>query len=231
MCSKIKCIISEDYEALNEIYYNLLNRENDIEVVGRARSGNEVIQLLKTVDTDVILMDIEMRGLLDGVETCKKITEGNAEIKVIMLTCHEDEEIVLSAFGAGAIDYVLKTSPMLTILEAIRSAYNNTTSLSAYITKVITKHLRGASQSNVNFLEIMAVISSLTASELDILSCLINGMKQKAIAMTRNVEIVTIKAHTSRLHKKFNCKYTADIVKIVKNANLESFIERLRTIK
>jgi len=97
----IKCIVAEDYEPLNNIYSNLLNYEKDIEVVGRAYNGSQLLQLLNDVKADVILLDIEMATPNEGINICKQILKKYMQIKIVMLTCHEEEDKIISAFEAG----------------------------------------------------------------------------------------------------------------------------------
>lgn len=223
----IKCIIVEDFEPLNNIYYNLLSYERDIKVVGRAYDGEQLEKVLKNEYADVVLLDIEMKYRTEGIGTCKKILKDYPDIKVIMLSCHEEEDIILEAIEAGAIDYVLKTSSSSKILEAIRAAYNNNSSINSYVAYIIRKRMKEINSYKDSLLYMTNIISTLTASELDVLRLLIQGKKHKEIAQIRNVEIVTVKAHTSNILKKFNMERTLDVVSMIKEIGLQSMIENV----
>lgn len=229
MNQNIKCMIAEDFESLNNIYYNLLNYEKDIEVVGRAFSGNELLKQLKSKAVDVILLDIEMESPDSGINICKKILKEHPDVKVIMLTCHEEEEKILAAFEAGAIDYILKTGSLSQIVDAVRSAYNNTSPISSYVAYVIRKRLKEFGFLKERLFSVMNIISNLTASELDVLKLLLQDKKQREIAEIRNVELVTVKAHVSGILRKFDSERTSDVLKTIKDVGLESFIEKMRT--
>jgi DNA-binding NarL/FixJ family response regulator len=224
----IKCIIVEDFEPLNNIYYNLLNYEQDITVVGKAYNGNELFQLMKTEEADVVLLDIEMTSRLEGITTCKKLLAQYPNVLVIMLSCHEEEDIILSAFEAGAVDYVLKTSSSASILEAVRAAYKKASPINSYAASCIRKHMIEFSTFKEKLLYLMNIISTLTHTEMDILKLLMKGKKQKEIAELRNVELVTVKAHVSSILKKFNMERTTDIVKAIKETSLDSFIDNMK---
>lgn len=225
----IKCVIVEDYEPLNTIYGNLLGYERDIEVVGKAVDSEGLFKILEERKADVILLDIEMKRPKEGIETCKSILSKYPDIKVVMLTCHDEEETILSAFEAGAVDYVLKTSSSIQILEAIRSAHNNSSSLNSYVAYVLRKHMKDFGMKKESLLDIMCIISGLTVSEVEILKLLIRGKKQREIAELRNVELVTVKAHVSNILKKFNKERATEITRLIRDLGIESFIDKLNS--
>ena len=228
MLKQIKCVVVEDFEPLNNVYYNLLSYEKDIEVVGRAHNSEQLFEILEKSLVDVILLDIEMKSRTEGIETCKKVSRVYQNIKVIMLTCHEEEDIILSAFEAGAVDYVLKTNSSSQILDAIRSAFNNSSSINSYVAFVIRKRMKEFSELKENLLYLMNIVSTLTISEVDVLKLLVMGKKQKEIADIRKVEIVTVKAHVSNILRKFDQERTSDIIKIIKNKGLQGFVENIK---
>ncbi len=223
----IKCIIVEDFGPLNEIYYNLLSYERDIEVVGRAYDSEQLDEILRNKKADVILLDIEMTYKTEGICTCKKILNKYPYLKVIMLSCHEEEDMILEAIEAGAVDYVLKTSSSSKILEAIRAAYNDDSCINSYVGNIIRKKMKEINLYKDSLLFMTNIISTLTVSELDVLRLLMNGKRQKEIAEVRNVELVTVKAHTSNILKKFNKERTSDVVNMIKELGLQSMIENV----
>ena len=178
MSNTIRCIVVEDYEYLNNIYCNILDYEKDISIVGNAYNGDELFDLLKTTYTDVILLDIEMNTKIEGLVTCKKISEFFPDIKVIMLTCHEGDEMILKAFEVGAVDYVLKTSSMANIIEAVRSAYNGTSCLSSNVATVLRRRMKEYGTMKESLLATMNILSNLTSSELNVLDLLVKGEKK-----------------------------------------------------
>ena len=228
MENQIKCIIVEDYEPLNRLLCNLLNYEKDIVVTGSAFESNELCELLKSVSADIILMDIEIKSRTEGIETCRKILRDYPTIKIIMLTCHDEEDMILSAFEAGAVDYLLKTSSSSQILDAVRSAYADLSPINSYVSVVIRKRMKEFGIFRENLLNITAILSDLTHSELGILKLLLQSKKQKEIASAKTIEIVTVKAHVSSILKKFNCSKISEVVKRIRNADLQNYIENMK---
>ena len=228
MDKQIKCIIVEDYEPLNNIYANLLDYEKDIAVVGRAFDSTGLFEILEKGSADVVLLDIEMKSRTEGLDTCKRISMDYPDIKVVILTCHDEDDMILSAFEAGAVDYVLKTSSSSHILEAVRSAFSNTSAINPRVAYVIRKRVKEFGSMKESLLFVMNIISGLTASELDVLKLSLQGRKKAEIAEIRKVELVTVKAHVSSILRKFDKGRMTEVLQMVKDTGLQSFVENMK---
>lgn len=224
MGDKIRCMIAEDYEPLNNIFVNLLNYEKDIQVIGNAFSGKEIYELVQKEKPDIVLMDVEMETRNAGIEYSEKILKLYPDMKIIILTCYEDEDQIIKAYEAGVVDYVLKNSSSSVILEAIRAAYNDKSLIRAYAALAIRKELLSLGSYKKSLLVVTKMISNLTTSEIEVLKLLLEGKKNKEIAQCRNVEMSTIKYHISSILKKFECRRTGEVVKIIKELGIESVI-------
>ena len=104
MSEKKKILIADDFQLLREDLTDLINRQHDMEVVGTASSGKEIVNLAKTTPYDLILMDIEMETMNAGIVATEQIRDENPQAEVIFLTAHETKEMILTAMGAGALD-------------------------------------------------------------------------------------------------------------------------------
>jgi Response regulator containing a CheY-like receiver domain and an HTH DNA-binding domain len=224
MGDKIRCLIAEDYKRLNQIYSNLLSYEDDMEVVGTAYSGREAFELAEKYAPDVILMDIEMEEACDGINTCSKILNINPKIKIVMLTCHFDENLVLSAYENGAVDYVLKTDSSAVILESVRSAYRNNSPIRPMIASIIRNEIKKNREVKNKASFAVKVLSMLTVSEIEVLRLLLKGKKQHEIAQARCIELSTVKTHVNSILKKFKEKKTSDIIKLLNEQDISDII-------
>jgi len=230
MDKKIRCIIVEDYEQLNRTLCNLLNYERDIVAVGSVTDSGNLFDLLRKTEADIILMDIELKTRTDGIDTCRKILRDFPAVKIIMLTCHDEEDMILSAYEAGAVDYLLKTSSSSQILESIRLAYANLSPINSYVSAVIRKRMKDFGIFRDHLLNMTSVLSELTRSEVGILKLLLKGKKQKEIASQKSVELVTVKAHVSKILKKFDCNKIVEVVKKIEHADLQSYVENMKEL-
>jgi len=113
-------LIADDHPLFRHGIQALLNATSDIEVVGEAKTGEEVIALAATLQPDVILMDIQMPGV-NGIEATRRILQTSPRIRILMVTMFEDDASVFTAMRAGARGYALKDTEKAEMLRAIRA--------------------------------------------------------------------------------------------------------------
>ena len=122
MAKIIRVMVAEDFPLLREDFCDVVSAQSDMEVVGSAASGEEIASLADTVPCDVILMDIEMETIDAGIRAAEVITARHPEVKILFLTAHETDDMITSAMGTGAVDYVVKGCEEERLLEHIRRA-------------------------------------------------------------------------------------------------------------
>lgn len=220
MSEIIKIMIAEDFSLLLEDLSELINDQDDMQVVATASTGKEMIDLAKSIEHDIILMDIEMENTTAGIIATEYIRDWDKSEKIIYLTAHETDEFILTAMGTGAIDYMVKGIPDEELLNHIRSAYNGHSLLEGKIQQVVMQEYKRLQQSERGLLFFIQNISNLTMTERELIRYLIKGMKIREIAMERSVEVVTIKSQISTLLKKFGVSRTKEVVKKIKDLNL-----------
>ncbi|QUG40704.1 response regulator transcription factor [Psychrobacillus sp. INOP01] len=220
MSELIKIMIAEDFSLLLEDLSELINAQNDMQVVATASTGKEMIDLAKSVEHDIILMDIEMENTTAGIVATEYIRDWDKNEKIIYLTAHETDEFILTAMGTGAIDYMVKGIPDEELLNHIRSAYNGHSLLEGKIQQVVMQEYKRLQQSERGLLFFIQNISNLTMTERELIRYLIKGMKIREIALERRVEVVTIKSQISTLLKKFGVARTKEIVKKINDLKL-----------
>ena len=116
----LRVLIADDHPLFRHGIQALLNATSDIEVVGEAKTGEEVIALAATLQPDVILMDIQMPGV-NGIEATRRILQTSPHIRILMVTMFEDDASVFTAMRAGARGYALKDTAKAEMLRAIRA--------------------------------------------------------------------------------------------------------------
>ncbi len=221
MSKKIKILIADDFSLLREDMSELINRQPDMEVVGEASSAKEIISLAGTVSYDLILMDIEMELMNAGIIATQKIREENPEANIIFLTAHETREIVVTAMGAGALDYLVKGCDDKEILYHIRCAYEGHPVMQSNIHETIMQEFARLQKSERSLLFFINNISKLTPTEREMIKLLLQGYKVNQIAGIRSVETSTIKTQVKGLLNKFGCNRTKEIIQIVHDLNIE----------
>ncbi|MBH1940115.1 response regulator transcription factor [Mobilitalea sibirica] len=226
---KIKILVVDDIADIREYFSMILSKEPDMDVVGLASSGVEAIQKARELKPDVILMDIQMETRTAGIDATNAIKSFNPNIRVIILTIHEEDEFLFQAYCAGVMDYIVKTDSITQILNSIRTVYANKLMLRPGVAdKIIDEFTRLKTQQE-SLIYILNIISKLTNSEFEILKCFYEGNSYKTISETRFVSQATIKSQVNSILKKFEMKTMKDVVKLLKQMNFSEIIKGTMT--
>lgn len=220
MKGKINIIIAEDFDLLREDLSEVIAEQVDMEVAGTASNGKEIIELAENVEHDIILMDIEMENVYAGIRAAEAIRDKHKGEKIIYLTAHETEKMILTAMGTGAIDYIVKGIPDKKLIQCIRDAYEDNTVLEGRVKELVLREYKRLQQSEKSLLFFVNNLSHLTKTERELIGLLLHNKKVREIAAARGVEVVTIKSQINKLLKKLGASRTKEITKIIKNLNL-----------
>lgn len=220
MTDKIKVLIADDFELLLEDMAEVISLQSDMEVVGTATNGKGIVALAKEVDFDLILMDIEMDTINDGIEATRLIRDDNNAAKIIFLTAHGTKDIIIAAMATGAVDYIVKGVAEDDIIQHIRSAHLGKPLMEGKIQEIIMQEYKRLQQSEKSLLFFIHNLSDLTRTEREIIQLLLQGMKVREVAAARNVEIVTVKTQISGILRKFGETRTKAIIKKIRDLNI-----------
>lgn len=213
-------MIAEDFDLLREDFCELIYKQSDMKVVGDAAKGSEIVKLAVENDCDIILMDIEMENINAGITAAEEIRNRKPHQKIIFLTAHETDEMIFTAMGTGAVDYVVKGCSDEELLRHIRSAYNGEPIMAENIQSTIMKEYSRLRRSERSLLFFINNISQLTPAERELIKLLLQDKKAQEIADIRCVELVTVKTQIKSLLRKFNCSRSREIVKLINELNI-----------
>lgn len=214
-------MIAEDFDLLREDWAELINSQPDMEIVGTSSSGKGIVEIASKTKCDIILMDIEMETVNAGIAAAEAIRQTNSKADIIFLTAHETDNMVITAMGTGAVDYVVKGCSDEELLEHIRAAYAGTPMLEAAIQEKIMEEYVRLRRSEKSLLFFINNIAKLTPSEHDLVKLLLMDHKIREIAEIRCVEMVTVKTQIKSLLRKFGCSRTKQIVKMIRELKIE----------
>jgi DNA-binding NarL/FixJ family response regulator len=191
-------IVEDDPDWLRGIS-SLLSKQKDMIIVGQASSADEAVKLAESLQIDITLMDVMMAGSPQGLRATEHISRRTAA-KVIMLTSMEEREIIIGAFKAGAVDYVVKDN-YRELPEAIRKAYDTAAPLHPDAVESLREEIRRlkAMERETTVKEIR---DRLTPTELQILQLIGNGLTQTEIAEHFVISIRTVKIHVGNILRK-----------------------------
>ncbi len=174
----IKVLLVDDHKIVRQGVRAFLQTLNGISVVAEAASGTEAIQKAGEAHFDVVLMDLEMPGELDGIAATRQIRKEHPKMQVIVVTSHHQDEYIFPAVRAGAISYLLKDVEPEELADAIRKAAVGEAVLDSRVASRIIKELQGIRQDDVN------PFTELSEREFDVLRLIAAGKSNAEIAET-----------------------------------------------
>jgi DNA-binding NarL/FixJ family response regulator len=178
----IRLLIADDHPVVRDGLRGMVAAEPDLEVVGEAGNGLEVLALVPRVRPDVALVDLRMPEL-DGVATIRALRQRHPEVRVLVLTTFDTERDVVSAIEAGATGYLLKDAPRAELFRAIRSAARGESVLAPEVATRLVGQLRAPSS------------QPLTQRELQVLELVARGATNREVAARLHVSEATVKTH------------------------------------
>ena len=217
----IRVLVAEDFQLLREDLCETLSAQEDIEVVGQAASGAEIVRLARETEFDVILMDIEMESTTAGIRATEAILQEKPDSVIIFLTAHETDEMILLSMGAGAADYIVKGISDEEILRHLRLAAKGEAQLESRIQQTVLREYSRLQRSEQSLLFFISMVSQLTPAERALVRCLLDDKKVREIAQIRCVEVVTVKTQIKSLLRKFGCARSKEIVQLVRQLKLD----------
>lgn len=202
----IRILIADDHEIVRAGIRLLVNGQADMEVVGEARNGAEIVALAVATVPDVVLMDISM-PVMTGIEATRAIKASNDGIEIVGLTMHADERYFFELLKAGASGYVVKGGAPHELLEAIRAAARG----QAYIHPSVAGKLIGDFVERARAGE--AELDGLTDRERQVLELIARGLTGREIAEQLDISANTVDRHRSNIMAKLDLHNKAALVR------------------
>lgn len=207
----MRVVLVDDHEIVRAGLSTLLSREEDIEVVGTAGSGEEGLALVRDLMPDVLVVDYRMPGL-SGVEVCERVTAEHAGVSVIVLTTYLDDEVVLRSIQAGARAYVYKDVEAAELKRAVRAVAAGKAVLDPDVTARVIDWARQRRFSPED--------EVLSRREIDVLRLVARGASNKAIGRELGVADSTVKTYLSRVMEKLRCSTRSEAATVASNRGL-----------
>ncbi len=190
----IKIILADDHTMVREGLKQLLELDGQFEVVAQAKDGIECLDVIRTVQADVLLLDINMPNM-NGLEVLKKLKDDKEIIKVIVLTIHNEVEYLIKAIDIGINGYVLKDSGYDELKNAITAVNQGETYIQPELSPMLNARLLDRDSDKEK-------IEELTKREVEVLKLVAMGMFNKEIGEKLDISERTVKNHVSSIFKK-----------------------------
>lgn len=204
---KHKVLLADDHVLICRGIQKIIESEASLEVVGQVSDGLELLNMIKDITPDIILLDISMPNLrgIEAIGEAKKICP---KVKIVMLTMHNSKQYLYHALAAGADGYVLKEDSDTELLTAIQHVLTDKIFISPVLSEEMTAAEIDSCREKKNFPS-----DSLTPRERQVLKMVAEGKTSKEIAELLSISTRTVEHHRANLLKKLNINNTADLIK------------------
>lgn len=192
----IKVMLADDHVLIREGIRQLLEFDGAIEVIDEANDGNECLEKLNRVKPDILLLDINMPKK-NGIEVLEEIKNNNMNVKVLILTVHNEVEYLLKAVDIGVDGYILKDTESNELKKAIISIVNGESYIQPNLIPALNSKLVSRDKDKDK-------IDALTNREMEVLICVANGMFNREIADELSISERTVKNHVTNIFKKID---------------------------
>jgi DNA-binding NarL/FixJ family response regulator len=202
----IKVAIADDHALFRAGVKTALSAKKDVELIAEADNGMQLLNLLKHIEPDVILLDIQM-PIMDGISTLPEIRKINPHVKVIILSMHNDHSMISKLMEIGANSYLTKNSDSETIYQAIKTCYEQEFFFNELTNKALLTGLRTRKNEPEHVMD-----AQLSDKEIRILKLMCEEKTTKEIADIVDISPRTVEAIRDKLKTKTGAKSMAGLV-------------------
>lgn len=211
----IRVLVVDDHAILRDGIRSLLESQEDIIVVGEAENGADALEQVGKVLPDIVLMDISMPRM-NGLEATHLIKERYPQVKVLILTQHDNHEYITPALQSGAAGYVLKRSGRREMLNALRQVHEQ----GAYLANNVARQFLQDYSRDGNNHNHKDDERHLTEREHQVLKLIVDGMGNKEIALKLGISPKTVSVHRTNIMTKFGVQNTVELIRYAASNHL-----------
>jgi two-component system, NarL family, response regulator NreC len=215
MGTQVRLVLADDHKMLREGFKTLLSKQSTIQLVAEAENGAQLLQQVEKYQPDIVITDIKM-PVLDGIETCRIITERNPHIGVIALSTYDSENLIIDMLDAGAKGYLLKNTDKKELVKAITTVYEGGTYFCDQVAANFHKMLE---QTRTQHYKVKTLVE-FTDRELNILKLSCKEYTNKEIAAILTLSSRTVEAHKERMQAKVEAKNIIGVIMYAIKHNL-----------
>ena len=200
----IRIVLADDHTIVREGLKQLLGGAGDLHVVGEAKDGHEVLERVRALDFDLLLLDMSMPGK-SGIELIKQVRAEKPKLAILVLSMHEEHQYAVRAIRAGAAGYLTKESASRALVEAIRKVAAG----GAFISAEVAQQLALGAMPDAKGLPHTA----LSDREFEIFKLIADGKSVSDIAERLHLSVKTVSTHKSNILHKMNMASQAELIR------------------
>jgi len=211
----MRILLVDDHELMRQALRSLLEKDDQVEVVGEAAAGDEAVRMSRALSPDVVVMDVAMKSL-NGIEATRQILNENPKTRVLALSSHSDHRYVGAMLEAGACGYVLKANAYADFHRALEAVHRGKSYLCADVTDaVVGDSLRTSGAASKG--------PSLSPREREVLQLLAEGLTSPQIGKRLYVATSTVESHRRNIARRLGLHGVADLTKYAIREGLTEF--------
>jgi len=221
--TKTRLLICDDHPLVRAGIKATLAAERTLEIVAEASNGREAVSETRRVRPDLVLMDMSMPEL-NGLEATIQIKEFDKDIKVLIMTMYDDEEVVMRCLAAGASGYILKDAPLPQLIYAIGMVMKGRQYLDPGVTRNVNEYLQQSRPHQTSY-------DRLSQREREVLKLVAEGLSMKEIAIRLNVAVKTVETHKYNLMTKLDIHNAAGLIRYAIQNKVVSTLPTLKSFE
>ncbi len=203
-----RLIIADDHQLVAEGLKSIIESVDENKVIAMAANGKELLKQLEVIDTDLVLLDIDM-PVMNGIEAMQQIRKSHPDVKVIVLSMHEEKSLVKKFTDMGAMGFLIKNTDQDELLLAIKRVIGG----GKYFSSSLTMNMIGGSVASSSTVFYDAHKASLTEREIEILKLIAEGFSNKEIGDKLFISHRTVDTHRTNLMKKLEVNNIAGLIR------------------
>jgi DNA-binding NarL/FixJ family response regulator len=207
----IRIVVADDHAIVREGLKQLLSAAGDLQVIAEARDGHEVMQRVRELDFDLLLLDMSMPGK-SGIELVKQVRGEKPKLRILVLSMHEEQQYAVRAIRAGAAGYLTKEGASAELVAAIRKVAGG----GAYISGAVAEQLALGAMPDAKG----PLHASLSDREFQVFRMIAEGKSVSDIAARLNLSVKTVSTHKANLMQKMNMRNSGELIRYAINQRL-----------
>lgn len=202
---RVRVVLADDHEMAREALSRILNDSGDVNVVGQASDGLEVLRTVETTDPECVVLDYSMPNL-DAPEVIESLLRRETSVKILVLTVHENIHYAIRVLESGAHGYLIKSAAVDELVNAIKVVHGGGIYISPKVSDEVLQHLRRPKRERVG-------LEALSQREFDLLRILGAGKTLQQCAEQMKVSTSTASTYRARVMEKLNLESTAELIR------------------
>lgn len=206
-----RILLVDDHQLVIDGLRGFIDDLNTVEVIGEANNGQDAISYTSVLSPDLILMDVDM-PVLSGIQATQEIKKVHSDVKIIIISMHNEKGLIKKLISFGADGYLLKNSPKNEVLDAIKLVLNG----GKYFSEDVLQSLESNQKSSQND----SVYNQLTEREIEIIRLIAEGLTNKQIGEKLFISHRTVDTHRTNLMKKLDTSNVAGLIRFAFKNNI-----------